>query len=514
MKKIEAAIIIGLIILSAVAVFWQKKMKQNEDGLDLLENMGIQENNQQVREPAVAGQFYPADPKILRETIEGFLTKANPPKTEGEIFGLVAPHAGYQFSGQVAAYGFKELMGKEIDTVILIGPNHYEAFDGISIFPRGAYKTPLGNIEIDSDLAAKITNKSERIFFHKAAHSREHCLEVELPFLEVVLGRFKIVPIIFGSSGGENYRILARAISESIGNKKVLLVASSDLSHYPPYEYARKADGQTIKAILSGDVGKLEETISQLKSQNIPQAVTFACGLEAIKTLMEVSKTMGAAKIKLLKYANSGDTLGGDKSQVVGYGAIGFFKEEKEGNAYLSREEQKELLRIARQSAEGFIKEGKIPDFYTDNEKLSQKLGAFVTLKKDNRLRGCIGVFSPTDRPLYHVVSQMAVAAAVEDNRFEPVREEELKNLDYEISVLSPLKRIKDWRQIKLGEEGVEVRRGLAKGVFLPQVATENNLSLEEFLSELCSHKAGLEPDCYKNKETEIYVFTAQVFSN
>jgi len=219
---------------------------------------------------------------------------------------------------------------------------------------------------------------------------------------------------------------------------------------------------------------------------------------------------MEGRNAKLLKYANSGDVSIGDKSQVVGYAAI-VFSGDSSGDE-LNKAEQKRLLEIAHDAVETYVKTGKVPEFTNEYPALEEHLGAFVTLRKDGNLRGCIGIFG-SDAPLYKVVAEMAVSAASHDSRFYPVSENELKDLEYEISVLSPLKKVNSWKDIEIGKHGVEIVRGSRHGVFLPQVATENSWDRETFLNILCTQKAGLPADCYKDSETEIYVFTAQVFN-
>jgi AmmeMemoRadiSam system protein A len=180
----------------------------------------------------------------------------------------------------------------------------------------------------------------------------------------------------------------------------------------------------------------------------------------------------------------------------------------------LSKAEQEHLLKIARESVESIAKTGKCPEIGNSMKTLDQKLGAFVTLRKNGRLRGCIGTFSPAGIPLYQVVSQMAVAAATQDYRFAPVALDELPKISYEISVLSPLKKVNDWKEIRLGVHGVKVERNGRSGVFLPQVATETGWDLDEFMGELCSQKAGLPRDCWKDPATSLYTFTAEIFGD
>jgi hypothetical protein len=278
---------------------------------------------EKLRFPAVAGQFYPGEREELSQMIDEFLKNAKVPKIEGEIFGILVPHAGYVFSGPVAAYSYKAIEGKNFDTVVLIGDSHYEYFDGVSIWDRGEWETPLGRVKVDEELAKEILNFSKRFFVKDSAHLFEHSLEVQIPFLQKVLKNFKILPLIFGSED-KDWKELAKAILKLMERKKILIVASSDLSHYPPYEVAVEADKKTIEGILSSDPEKFKEKIDDLKNL-FPDVDTFACAQDTIKTILEISKNL-KGKAKLLKYLNSGDTIYGEKSQVVGYSAIAFFK--------------------------------------------------------------------------------------------------------------------------------------------------------------------------------------------
>jgi AmmeMemoRadiSam system protein B len=281
------------------------------------------DRKEKLRFPAVAGQFYPGEREELSQMIDEFLENAQIPKIEGEIFGILVPHAGYIFSGPVAAHCYKAIEGKNFDTVVLIGDSHYEYFDGVSIWDRGEWETPLGRVKVDEELAKEILNFSKRFLVKDSAHLFEHSLEVQIPFLQKVLKNFKILPLIFGSED-KDWEELARAILKSIEKKKILVVASSDLSHYPPYEVAQEADKITIEGILSSDPEKFKEKIETLKKL-FPDVDTFACAQDTIKTILEISKNL-KGKAKLLRYQNSGDTIYGEKSQVVGYCAIAFIK--------------------------------------------------------------------------------------------------------------------------------------------------------------------------------------------
>jgi len=511
MKEGTLTVIISFILIAAILIGGIWFLTHNMDKKEIKMNSQDQQNKK-VREPVVAGQYYPAESEELASQVDNFLNQASRLEVSGKILGLIAPHAGYEFSGQVAGAAFVQIKNENIETVILLGNSHHQYFDGAAIYPSGYFKTPLGEVEIDDDLAQKIINYDKNLRADQAPHDVEQILEVEIPFLQRTLKNFKIVPILLGNTEASAIEILARAISQSIGNKNVLVIASSDMSHYPPYEKANWADKKTYEAILTGEVKMLEAAMAELEKSKIANAQTFLCSQQAVRTLMLIMKNLGASDIKLLKYANSGDVPGGDKSRVVGYGAIGFYGRRPTGE--LSLVEQARLIEIARQAVEAYAAGGRSLSIKDEFLSLSQKLGAFVTLKKHGQLRGCIGVFTDENNlPLWQTVSKMAQAAAFSDPRFLPVAPDELKDLEYEISVLSPLQKINDWRKIELGRHGVEIKKGTNSGVFLPQVATETGWDLETFLGQLCSQKAGLPWDCWKDKDAEIYTFTAQIIN-
>jgi len=470
---------------------------------------------QKVRKPAVAGMFYPAGKEDLAKQIEGFLNNG---KTGPQPKMLIVPHAGYDYSGPVAGYGYKLLQDKKISTVIILASSHNFPVSGAIVDNNDTWETPLGSVGVDKKITDKLVSRGMK--YDLGPFVPEHSLEVQIPFLQKTLpAGFKIVPILVGDMDSAQMQKFASSIAANI-SENTLVVVSSDMSHYPQYEDAEKADQKTIQSILTGEVDKFNAEISELEKENIPNALTFMCAKPAVDLALMLSKQLNIKDIKLIKYANSGDETG-DKSRVVGYSAIGFFGGQNGNNdtqksELIKQSEQKELLKIARDSVEGYVKNGKLPNFDivgTQHPKLKQKFGAFVTLNNSGNLRGCIGLME-SSMPLYQTISQMAVAAAVKDPRFNPVSQEELSKLKYEISVLSPMKRVKDANDIDIGVHGVEVKKGMNSGVFLPQVAEETGWSKEEFLNHLCQDKAGLPADCWKDSATEIYVFTAQVFSN
>lgn len=272
-----------------------------------------------IREPAVSGTFYPADPKILKQEIKGFLDDAVFDAIMGDIVGIVSPHAGYIYSGPVAAFGYKALMGKTYDTVIIIAPSHTAYFEGVSMLEAGGYRTPLGVVDIDEETAADILRADGIINTDMKPHVREHSLEVQLPFLQVVLNTFSLVPLIMGIQDLSTCERLAGCIWSAIqrSGKRCLVVASSDLSHYYPYAEAVKLDSVVVKNLEAFDVAGLAGDCGKNRCE--------ACGFGPVIATMMVSKKMGATGSKVLKYANSGDTSG-DKSGVVGYVSGAFFK--------------------------------------------------------------------------------------------------------------------------------------------------------------------------------------------
>lgn len=461
------------------------------------------------REPAVSGTFYSESAEELTGKIEGFLQKASLVSSEGVLKILFVPHAGIDYSGEVAGAGFKQIAGKNYSKVIILGASHREWFNHAAIYPSGFWKTPLGEVKVSETLAEKIKDDDRRIIFDPSVHKDEHSLELELIFLQKVLKNFEIVPILVGQINEDLIDSLAQKIS-SVLDDETLLVVSSDLSHYPSFEIGNKVDKATIDGILSGKVEVFEQTLQELANEHYPNLDTCACGEHAIKVALRTAEILKITDFKLIKYQNSGNLVE-DKSRVVGYGAIGAWTKNEFGPSEpLDEKAQKEALQIARETLKNIFS-GKNNFSPPPSPSLQKNLGAFVTLRKDDELRGCIGTFEPKE-PLYKVIREMTIAAATNDPRFVPVSLDELKKIKIEISVMTPKEKIGDWKKIKLGKQGVVVQKGSQGGTFLPQVATETGWTLEEFLSQLCTQKAGLPFDCYKDPSVTIYTFEAQVF--
>jgi AmmeMemoRadiSam system protein B len=280
-----------------------------------------------VRRPAFAGQWYTADATALAAEIDGYMAGKAP--TQGRPLALIVPHAGYAYSGPVAGYAYVELVGQAYDAVILIGQKHYiQDFGGVAIYPGGAWETPLGSVAVDQELAQAILQANPTFESDPARHAQEHSLELQLPFLQRALPGAPIVPILIGYPDPENTQALVDALSTVLPGRNVLLIASSDLSHYPAYEEARRVDQATLAAIVTLDTDHLRRAVSQSMSQGVPNLLTTCCGEEAIVVVLEVAKRLGADRALVLNYANTGDVRGGDRARVVGYGAVKVWREE------------------------------------------------------------------------------------------------------------------------------------------------------------------------------------------
>ena len=465
-------------------------------------------SNQPVRPPAVAGAFYTADPDDLTAQIRGFLSAVSAKPLPGLIVALISPHAGYVYSGQVAAYGYKLLEGKSFDTVVVIAPSHRIPFSGASIYHRGSYEIPLGLIPINEGLAEQLIENSELFSYVPRAHVQEHSLEVQLPFLKTVLGDFRLLPIVMGSNDFTTCNAIAEILYQTVRDQSVLIVASTDLSHFHPYQEAVNRDRVVLEYVTNYDPDGLFKAIHTSKCE--------ACGADPLVTTMLLAQKLGANRSQILNYANSGD-VSGDKSQVVGYMSAALYKNASTDKSThsgakmgLSKEDKNTLHTIARASIESHLLGKPSPDIPISSQVLKEKRGAFVTLHNRENLRGCIG-YIRAQKPLHQTIREMARAAAFQDSRFKPVTEAELGDLDIEISVLTPLEKVSDLEEITVGEHGIYIIRDHHSGLLLPQVATEQKWDRESFLKHTCT-KAGLPEDAWKDKETEIYIFSADIF--
>lgn len=468
------------------------------------------------RAHVVAGQFYPASPDVLQRELSELFAAAAPKQYEN-VRAIISPHAGYVFSGKVAASAFNQINEKaDYKRVILIASSHRAYFEGASVYCDGDFLMPYGKEEVDTEFGKMLVERYPLLFSdNQLPHLNEHSIEVQLPFLHHVLkGKCKIVPIVLGTSDHVVCRRIAMTLKPYL-NAENLFVVSSDFSHYPEYENAKSVDLATEKAIESNDPKHLLSVLSDNAHKNIPNLDTSLCGWTSVLTLLYMTENDDSFLYHGIRYSNSGDAkLFGGRNQVVGYWAVALTEnngaEKKEFS--LSAEEKQQLLQEARLSIEKLF--GKVVqtplDMNNCSSALKAKCGAFVSLhKKDGALRGCIGQMA-SDKPLIHTIRDKAVAAARYDSRFPAVTKEELKEIDIEISVLSPLQKIHDISEIELGVHGIYLVQGFYSGVFLPQVATETGWDKETFLGHCARDKAGIGWEGWKN--ADIYIFTATVF--
>ncbi len=496
---------------------------------------------QDIKEPNVAGTFYPEDPQELSEMLDTFFAQANPQRIDGQILVLISPHAGYEFCGGVAGYGYKLIEGKPYKTVVIIGTSHYHRFKGISVFTKGSFKTPLGIVPVDEEFTKKLLDQSKGINFAPEVFLEEHSIEVQIPFLQKVLGNFsatknggpasatkiggyanifgvnyygwKIVPILIGEADFKNCRDLADVLISAIGDRNdVLIIASTDMYHGFDYQEAEIIDNLTLSY--------LKEMNPDIIYNKLISGTIQLCGGFGVVTAILAAKELNYNKLEVLKYTNSAEVTG---QKIRGIRTVGYFsgvitkpsissQKQEKGEGMLDNEQRKKLLKLARQSIEHYLTTGKKLEVFETDPAFIEKSGAFVTLHKRGKFQGCIGNYGGV-QPLYLTVRDMAVEAAVNDPRSLPLRPSEIKDLEIEISVLSPLKKVSSADDVILGTHGVNIKRGFRSGVYLPQVARETGWTKEEFLSRLCAEKAGLPSDAWKDKDTEIYVFTAEVFS-
>jgi len=464
---------------------------------------------QGIKEADFSGTWYPQDEFKLRNLIKTYL-KENSAFSLGssKAIAIISPHAGINYSGPAAAAGFSAVQNQNIDTVIVAGFSHSKTYDGIAVFDAKGYKTPLGILYSDEELVKDITAADEKIFTASVPFEQENSIELILPFIQTAFDNPKVLLLAMGAQSFENCQILGDALYEVLKERKnFLIVASTDMSHYLPLPQAEKIDAYSAELITKMQPELLH---SECSGKN------RMCGLGAVVSVMIASKKLGADKAQIIKLSASSDK---PEDEVVGYLSAVFTKNNKESNKepimeeekLLNEGQRKELLKLARDTIAVYLDKKEVLEATTQDPKLKEVMGVFVTLHKKGQLRGCIGNIVGQN-PLYIGVRDMAIAAAAHDWRFSPVTQEELDNIDIEISVLSPLKKTTNPEEIVMGKHGVVVKKGSLSGVYLPQVAVETGWGREEFMNSLCTQKAGLPADSWKTGECDIYTFTAEVF--
>ncbi len=478
--------------------------------------------SQDIRPSAVAGKFYSESSPVLKQIIEAYLSDAIPISVKSPL-ALIAPHAGYIFSGQICADAYNQVRNQTYDTVIILGTNHTSPrFGKIAIYPGGGFETPLGIARVDKDLVSDLLAADQNCVLNASVHETEHSVEVQVPFIQVLFPQAKIVPIVVGTPDPALCRSFGENLAKVMKGRRALIVASSDLSHYPSYQDAVKVDRETLMAIAGMDTDALHGTLSSHHNRGIANLHTEACGEAPILAAMAAAKALGAQGTKIVSYANSGDVSIGESDRVVGYGAVVFTKEktllsfpdnQTASDAItndLPDSDKKALLAFARKSITWFLKTRTVPLPRGFSSQVEQPQGVFVTLKKHGDLRGCIGRIIP-DAPLKRLAGSMALQSAFNDPRFPSLTLDEISQIEIEMSVLTPIKPIAQAEDIVVGRDGVILQKGGRSAVFLPQVAPEQGWTREQMLDQLAL-KAGLSKDAWRTG-AQFSTFQAIVFS-
>jgi hypothetical protein len=467
------------------------------------------------RKPYAAGKFYSDNKDTLKDDLAKLFAECKKPSETLNVRAIIAPHAGYVFSGKIAASAFSVTSKKgDYKNIFIIGSSHVMAFEGASVYSEGDYVTPLGKAKVNREIANELRKKSKLFDFSSDAHSQEHSIEVQVPFIQFYYDKTPpIVPIILGTNSPTIIRAIAEALRPWFTPDN-LFVISSDFSHYPPYNDAVINDKLTADGILSGDPATFLSVLKKNAAKDTPGLVTSMCGWTSGLTLLYLTEGNKNLEYKRIDYNNSGDSPYGDKIKVVGYNAIVLVEKKLDqkpaqkspGEVSFTEDEKKELFTIARNSIKSRLFDGKdlTIDEKTIPEALKQQFGVFVTLKINGVLRGCIGMFKSSD-PLFKLVKESAISSAFGDSRFPPLSKDEFNKVEVEITVLGPMKKINNINEIILGKHGIYIKKDFHTGTMLPQVPIEYGWTLEEFLGYTSRDKAGLGWDGWKSADIYIY---------
>jgi len=434
-----------------------------------------------IRQPVVAGQFYPASASRLKAMLEEMVDRD---AEKQDVIGLVSPHAGYVYSGPVAGAVISRVKFK--DTFIILGPNHTGRGKPLSIMSEGKWHTPLGDVEIDSELARHLLSITHHLQEDDASHLFEHSIEVQLPFLQYFKPDIRIVPITLSFASLDAYKEIGREIARAISDtgRETVILASSDMTHYEPHDVAAKKDRQAIDAILRLDE---DELLRRVEQYNISM-----CGVAPVASLIAAAREVGATSAELVKYQTSGDTSG-DYSAVVGYAGI-----------IIRAIAMHPLVQLAKNTIETYVTTGEVISAPAElTPEMKQRAGVFVSLHKFGELRGCIGTFEPTQPNVAQEIISNAVSSATRDPRFPPVAPEELEDLEYSVDVLTKPKPVKDKKVLDPKKYGVIVECGFRRGLLLPDL--EGVDSVDEQI-DICRMKAGID----SSESIHLYKFEVQ----
>ncbi len=448
----------------------------------------------EVKEPAVAGAFYPGDARELQQVVDSYLAKAELKPSSGKLLALISPHAGYQFSGLLAAQAYRQLQGSDIRTVVLIGPSHRASFPGVAVYAEGGMRTPLGTVAINERAARSLLDARAGITFNRAPFAQEHSLEVQLPFLQRVLPKARIVPVLIGAPTRESFTLLTERLVRLLKEEpQTMLVVSSDFSHFHDTGKAKKLDMTMIDAIERLSANDLQQRLMRGEGE--------MCGGFPALVALNVVRQLGGTNGLLYSYADS-SAVGGDPQRVVGYAAMGLYR------TPLDAAQKRLLVSLARESITAQLNGRPLPQPEIVDPLLKADGAVFVTLNDRNgQLRGCIGSIMAV-QPLYRSVIGNAVSAAIRDHRFPPVTPAELPGLHLEVTVLSPMEQLADIKEIKIGKHGLLLEKDGRSSVFLPQVPVEQGWDIPTYLQQL-ARKAGLPENGWQG--AKLSSFTAEI---
>ena len=528
MRRAQWGTVVGLLAVFAAVVFYHSFSRQANQ-MDSLNTTAAGDSftrdekadaaDRRVFDSPLAGTWYQADKDGLVREIDEYLDKVKG-EPLGNLCALIMPHAGYRYSGQTAAYAVKQLSGRKLKRVIVIGPSHSLPMENLAGLPDAThFATPLGEIPLDRACLSELTKHR---FFRvlSSAHEGEHSVGIELPLLQRVLGEFQLVPIVVGQLDLDTTRQMASVLL-GLMDPETLVVASSDFTHYGAsfgYYPFRDNVADNLKKLDMGAMDCLTAKDLQAFRNYISKTGATICGRDAIGVLLGMLPP--EAKAHLLHYDTSGH-LTGDYSSSVSYVSVAFTGQWPPRAALpatadasvISGEDRRQLLKLARSTLTYAVKNERMPTLEELNIQLTPAMervcGAFVTLHKHGQLRGCVGEIYPR-RSLHKAVMEQAVNAGLNDTRFPPVQAPEIADLKFEISVLTPPRPVASTKDIILGRHGIILDKSNRSAVFLPQVAVEQRWGLEETLNHL-ARKAGLSESAWR-EGASFSVFEAVVF--
>ncbi len=474
-----------------------------------------------VRQPSAAGLFYPINPSEIRNIIEGYFNKIESLKMPNVPIGILAPHASFNFSAQTAAFAYKQVQNEHFDDIVILGAPHTYPIESIAISECSAYKTPLGEIEVDTDICASLLDYYETFKYCPEAHKNEHSIEMQLPFIQIATKTQRIVPILVGTEQPLILDILSKALFELLCDKKILIVISTDLSHFAQYEDAINIDRELLDSLVTMCVPAIRNKMDELDNKPVSHLAGVACARGAILAGINAVQYFGASESVLLNYCNSGDSEGGDKNSVVGYGSLAFYKSKKEfapeniqplekqsAESYIGSS----LLLIARETINSVVNNSPLPNYSVHDKFLLEKFGAQIIVEKSGRVLGSKFVFS-SEHPIYKLVQNISETIAENYIKHLTLPNFGLSNVKIKITLLKDIYRLESIKDIKIGEQGLYLEWGTNRVALFPSEAIEFGWDAESCVRRLYT-KAGVPLHLWLYPEVEIYYFNVLTFED